>query len=162
VAANPLATSMRDFKREIESQHRKDFGVPPKETVGQSLLSLFLNARKIRVRKEVPSGAGRTDLFFLADGPIIETKVPRNVTEYNDGIAELRQYLDNEGEDYGVYVVFADRENSTHREWLGGPLEPFTIATEGKAIEVFPVDIGRTFPSKLGKTRRARRKSRLQ
>lgn len=155
---NPLADAMRDFKQEVESQHRKDFGNPPQETVGQNLLSIFLNARKIRVRKEVDSGAGRTDIFPLVDGPVIETKVPRSVTEYKDGKVELGQYLDNEGKDHGIYVVFADRENATHSGWLGESFAPFTEQVDGKTIEIFPVDIGLTYPSRLGRTRRARQK----
>lgn len=143
------------FKRQVESQHRRSFGQPPKEGPGQNLLAMFFAGAGIPHRMEVPSGAGITDLFCFINGQIIETKLPRSRTEFNDGLDELAQYMRNEGTKRGYYVVFADREDPSKRRILGDEFRSHEVIHEGHTIIVVPVDIGLTWPSKIGRARRA-------
>jgi hypothetical protein len=154
-AADRILELLTAFKRQVESQHRRSFGQPPKESPGQNLLAMFLAGARIPHRMEVPSGAGITDLFCFIDGHIIETKLPRSRTEYNDGLDELAQYMRNEGTQRGSYVVFADREDPSKRRILGDEFRSYEVVHEGHSITVVPVDIGLTAPSKIGRVRRA-------
>lgn len=64
---------------------------------------------------EVPSGRGRTDILILyrQQKYIIETKVFTSLTRFENGKAQLADYLTSEGVAEGYYVVFSSKHSVT-------------------------------------------------
>jgi hypothetical protein len=154
-----LEAALMGFKTLIERQQRQEFGQPPREEIGRALLLSFLTGKGFEVRKEVISGSGRTDIFCLREGDVIETKILRSRTEYEDGLDELCEYLDSERKELGFYVVFGDKHSPRHAGILGDAFNAFSLMRGPKRIRVIPVNISRVAPSELGASRRKQGKS---
>ncbi len=149
--------ALLEFKVLVEQQQRQEFGQPPKEQVGRGLLLAFLTAKGFKVRKEVISGAGQTDILSLEGGEVVETKIFRSPSQFDDGLDELCEYLDSERSDEGFYVVFGDKHSGGHKAVLGSNFDSFWLNRAAKRIYVVPVNISRVRPSEVGYLRRRRR-----
>lgn len=152
-----LEAALLEFKVLVERQQRQEFGRPPKEQVGRALLLAFLTAKDFKVRKEVISGAGQTDILSLEGGEVVETKIFRSPSQFEDGLDELCEYLDSERSGDGFYVVFGDKHSGGHRAALGSGFDPFWLNRGAKRICVVPVNISRVRPSEIGSLRRRRK-----
>lgn len=145
------------FRAFVERRGREAFKVTPmpQEATGQYLLMAYLS---LVVRHlggdlftEVNSGERRMDVIVVHQEHqyIVETKIWRGPQEYDDGLQQLADYLETEGEQVGYYVVFHARPN------VYGKLTPaeleFTVP-QGKAqIHVYLVQLGDIFPDDMVK-----------
>jgi len=81
----------------------------PQEATGQYLLMAYLDLVMRQLGgdlfTEVNSGEGRLDILLAHQGTryVIETKIWRGKVAYEDGLTQLAEYLESEGEDEGYY-----------------------------------------------------------
>lgn len=143
-----LLTRFREF---MERRGREAFKVTPmpQEATGQYLLMAYLDLVMRQIGgdlfTEVGTGEGRLDLLLSHGGHrhIIETKIWRGPAYYDEGLARLAAYLQNEGQSIGYYVLFHARPQ-VYGQLPQGELE-FTTVSEGKTIHVYLVRLGHLF-----------------
>jgi hypothetical protein len=139
------------FREFIERRGQEAFKVTPtpQEATGQYLLMAYLS---LLVRDlggdlftEVDTGSGRLDLIVVYRGHryVIETKVWRGPTKFDEGLAQLADYLESEGQTSGYYVVFHARPN-VYGKLTYQELE-FVTRQKGKQIFVYLVRLGDIF-----------------
>jgi len=142
------------FRQFVERRGRQAFKVAPtpQEATGQYLLMAYL---ELVVRTvggdlftEVDSGEGRLDLIVTHQGKryIIETKIWRGQSYFDQGLPQLAQYLESEGESEGYLVVFHARPQ-VYGKLTYDQLE-FTLEQDGKTIHVYLVRLGALFKKK--------------
>lgn len=139
------------FREFVERRGREAFKVTPmpQEATGQYLLMAYLDLLVRQVGgdlfTEVPSGAGRLDLITAYRGRryVVETKIWRGQAAFEEGLSQLEEYLDSEGQTEGYYVIFHTRPQAygelTHKQ-----LE-FTVQRERVTIHVYLVRLGQVF-----------------
>jgi energy-coupling factor transporter ATP-binding protein EcfA2 len=146
-----MATILTRFREFIERRGREAFKVTPmpQEATGQYLLMAYLD---IVVRQiggahftEVNSGEGRLDLIVVHQERryIVETKIWRGPALYEEGLTQLADYLESEGQTIGYYVLFHARPN-VYGKLPDADLE-YTTASNGKTIYVYLVRLGHLF-----------------
>lgn len=85
---------------------------PNSEDIGRSQLMAYLSGIGTGYQvREGPSGTGRQDVIFIENPAmpvIIETKVLRSTNQdrYEEGIEQLKAYVENQETDTGYYVIF--------------------------------------------------------
>jgi hypothetical protein len=98
---------------------------------------------------EVPSGRGRTDILILYKQRkyIIETKVYTDQSYFEQGKAQLADYLNSEGLEEGHYVDFSNRHRAS---------DPLTAdeVIQGKRIYTWIIPTDFKAPSRRGSRRR--------
>lgn len=121
----------------------------PQEATGQYLLMAYLD---IVVRQiggahftEVNSGEGRLDLVVVHHGRryIVETKIWRGPALYDEGLTQLADYLESEGQTTGYYVLFHARPQVYGK--LPDEALEYTTQIAGKTIYVYLVRLGHLF-----------------
>jgi len=98
---------------------------------------------------EVPSGRGRTDIIIVYGNNkyVIETKIYSTPQRFQDGKAQLAQYLKSEGLSEGFYVVFSKNHNEDDTLYEDE-------IVEGKRIYTFIIQIAFERPSGIAAQRR--------
>lgn len=146
-----METILTRFREFIERRGREAFKVTPmpQEATGQYLLMAYLD---VVVRQiggahftEVNSGEGRLDLVVVHNGRryIIETKIWRGPALYEEGLTQLADYLDSEGQTTGYYVLFHARPQVYGK--LPDEALEYTTQIAGKTIYVYLVRLGHLF-----------------
>lgn len=110
--------------------------------------------------KEAQSGRGNTDIVIPdpEGGPhpdaIIETKVWKGKSDYEDGLAELETYIHNDSPKRAIYVVFAEAEHLP--EVIGDKTKAIAERRKlaGVEVPVVVVPFELIYPSKVRQTRR--------
>jgi hypothetical protein len=110
--------------------------------------------------KEAQSGRGNTDIVIPnpAGGPnpaaIIETKVWKGISDYENGLTELETYIHNDRPKHAAYVVFCDAEHlpSIISDKTQAISERRLLA--GLEVPVVVVPFEQVAPSKVRQTRR--------
>jgi len=94
---------------------------------------------------EVQTGEGRLDLIVVYRGRcyVTETKIWRGPAAFEEGLAQLEEYLESEGQTEGHYVVFHARPQ-VYGELTHEQLE-FTVQRERATIHVYLVRLGQVF-----------------
>ncbi len=152
--SNGLLVTLRAFKHIAERDLAEDFKAHD-ETSIRSHLQTHLG-RTLFTRREVPTGKGKIDLLVGPDQEVIEVKVWKDATYYQDGLLELAEYLRTEDKAHGYYVVV---DFETERPFVEKGDE-FTERVSGKKVAVLMVRMPVTAPSRLGREqRRARRRA---
>lgn len=165
IRADALSAEISDELRKIVPPHSlrdalvafKKFAIrhlaldipPNDEGPCRSHLQAFL-ATDFGAIREVPTGRGRTDLVVVSTGDVIEVKLWRDQTYFDDGLDELAEYLRTEDKERGYYVVF----DFSGKYLSEGPKDA-THDHQGKTIDVVWVHMPVVAPSKLGRTRRS-------
>lgn len=119
------------------------------ETTARALLETFLAARYETFR-EVTTGRGRTDIRVgCTRGEIIEVKMWRHQSYFDDGLDEVREYLRTEGRDHAYYVVvdYNDRDRKPDQIDEERSLDSVVISVRWIVVPAVA-------PSKLGRHRR--------
>lgn len=144
------------FREFIERRGREAFKVTPMphEATGQYLLMAYLDivVRQIGAAQftEINSGEGRLDLIVVHKGrrTIIETKIWRGQALYEEGLAQLADYLESEGQSTGYYVLFHARP-TVYGKLPDEALE-YTTQVGNKTIHVYLVRLGQLFADERG------------
>lgn len=139
------------FREFVERRGREAFKVTPmpQEATGQYLLMAYLDLLVRQVGgdlfTEVQTGEGRLDLIVVYRGRryVTETKIWRGPAAFEDGLAQLEEYLESEGQTEGHYVVFHARPQ-VYGELTHEQLE-FTVQRERATIHVYLVRLGQVF-----------------
>lgn len=142
------------FRAFVERRGGEAFKVTPTplEATGQYLLMAYLEmiVRDLKgdIFTEVDTGSGRMDIIVVHQGKryIIETKIWRGQSYFDQGLPQLAQYLESEGEREGYLVVFHARPQ-VYGKLTYDQLE-FTIEHDGKTIHVYLVRLGGLFEKK--------------
>ena len=148
---------MKEFKEMVESRYA---GKINKEETGRGFLQAYVEGLQSGVglhsksHREQLSGRGLIDLSISPNGHriLFETKMWRGKASYEDGLVQLRRYIESERPHRSYYVVF---DNSRDR-----PRRPGNRAVSRKKIgphSVFVVFIwvGGTPPSKAASAARS-------
>jgi hypothetical protein len=152
-----VASSTKDrilrFKAYAERQLVASLRQNPSEENARSLLQSYMQALSITYR-EVVTGAGRSDILLLdgASRDVIEVKLWRDVTYYEDGLQEVAEYLRTEGLQEGHYVVFDIGASSTVPRAKGADIWAESVGK--RTVHVYFLCLPRTPPSKLGRQNR--------
>ena len=85
----------------------------------ETFINAFLGVVGGHTYLEAHVALGRTDILINVRGheQVVEAKVYKNITQFNDGKAQLAYYLQHLGLKIGYYLVFANTE-VTHPEVL--------------------------------------------
>jgi hypothetical protein len=110
--------------------------------------------------KEAQSGRGNTDIVIpdRAGGnqpeAIIETKVWKGKSDYEDGLTELETYIHNERPSQGMYVVFGERTHlpTVITDASQAIAERRTLSGVVVPVVVIPFEL--VYPSKVRQTAR--------
>lgn len=159
-----------DFKKEllkfrdfIERQAYKDIFVngKPQENIARALLQAFMTSRSYR---EVPVRGGRSDIlcFYNQKRAIYELKIWGGKTHYEQGLRELKEYIQGEDSDTQLtsifYVIFdktkgyiskqyCDKTKGyISRQYMGSNY--FELEVEDKLISVVTIHINLPQPSR--------------
>lgn len=127
VSSNDLETAKRElieFRNYVERQAYKDIFIndKPQENIARSLLQAFLTNRSYR---EVDVRGGQTDILsFQKNGRLLyETKIWRGEKYHAQGLREIEEYIQGEGDDGELiaifYVVFDPTKTCCSRVHLG-------------------------------------------
>ena len=83
----------------------------------ETFINAFLGVVRGKSYLEANTALGRTDLLINVDGyeQVVEAKVYKNITQFEDGKAQLAYYAQHLGLNQAYYLVFADSE-ITHSE----------------------------------------------
>jgi hypothetical protein len=87
----------------------------------ETFINAFLGVVGGHSYLEAHVALGRTDILINVRGheQVVEAKVYKNITQFNDGKAQLAYYLNHLGLKEGYYLVFADTD-VTHSEVIEG------------------------------------------
>jgi hypothetical protein len=137
-------------ERQLVAPLRRD----PSEENARSILQSYMQPLS-RTYREAVTGAGRADILLLdsASHDVIEVKLWRNISYYEDGLHEVAEYLRTEGLEEGHYVVFDIGACSTIPRAKGA--EVWDECFGKRTVHVYFVRLPCTPPSKLGRQRRA-------
>ena len=146
-----MVAILSNFRTFIERRGREAFKISPmpQEATGQYLLMAYLESivRQIggAVFTEAPSGGGFLDLVLTYEKQryIIETKIWRGPKKFDEGLTQLADYLETEGQITGYYVIFHARPN-VYGKLANQELE-YLQAHQGKDIHVYLVRLGQVF-----------------
>ena len=83
----------------------------------ETFINAFLGVVRGKSYLEANTSLGRTDLLINVDGyeQVVEAKVYKNITQFEDGKAQLAYYAQHLGLNQAYYLVFANSE-MTHPE----------------------------------------------
>ena len=163
--ANVHVRSIRDlleaFARYAEKREAWNLKQDPSEENARGLVRTFL-ASEGPVFSEAQIGSGKTDVLLLRPGgqtpEIVEIKVPKSSTEFEDGLLAASQYAQAEGAVTVYYVVF------DHCSDLNSPRFMKTAVSmrrvDGVNIQCIRVRVAQEPPSITGRARRRRSKDR--
>lgn len=157
--AESVTQILQDITKFMESQAARDLKRYQAEDVARLAVQAALSLRGDTTR-ESHEGAGQTDIQFRAAGSdhsdVVEVKVPRSKTEFEDGITEAAQYAQSSHVDHAHYVVVEHVSDLNSPGYLSGPLEKRDH--DGVTIWCHRVRIAASSPSKVAHDRRARTK----
>ncbi len=139
------------FREFVERRGREAFLVTPtpQEATGQYLLMAYLSSivrqAKGDLFTEVESGEGRLDLIIVHQGRryVIETKIWRGQSYFDQGLDQLADYLETENEKEGYLVLFHARPRVYGK--LGYKQLEFTVKHKGYILHVYLVRLGALF-----------------
>lgn len=139
------------FREFMERRGREAFKISetPQEATGQYMLMAYLDVVVRQVGgdlfSEVHSGEGRLDLIIVHKGHryVVETKIWRGPVAFEEGLTQLTDYLEQEGQGEGYYVVFHARPR-VYGKLPFDKLE-FVEQHSGKNLHVFVVRLGKLF-----------------
>lgn len=119
------------------------------EAPARALLQTFLAARYETFR-EVPTGRGRTDILVgSAHGEIIEVKMWRGQTYFDDGLDEVGDYMRTQEKGHAYYVVFDFNDRDRTPEQIDEERR-----TASAVVSIRWIVVPAVAPSKLGRRRR--------
>lgn len=139
------------FRQFVERRGREAFKVTPTplEATGQYLLMAYLSSVVRQVGgdlfTEVESGEGRMDLIVVHGGRryVVETKIWRGQAKFKEGLDQLSDYLETEGQKEGYLVVFHARPKAYGK--LSYDQLEFTLKHKRHTIHVYLVRLGALF-----------------
>jgi hypothetical protein len=148
-----LSSDIRRFKSFVEARVYADFYVHgrPHEQVGRAVLLAFLRDRGF---SEVPLRGGRVDILVVHREVtfVVELKLWRGPQYHEDGIAELKEYVENVAvPDLGgvTYLVLDPTESGRASEYVEANVKP-------ENVDVVVVRINPPTPSQKGAEKRRR------
>ncbi len=148
-----LLRDIQRFKSFVEARIYPDFYVhgKPYEQVGRAVLLAFLRDRGF---SEVPLRGGRVDVLVVHREVtfVVELKVWRGPQYHEDGIAELREYVECDAvPDLGgvAYLVLDPTESGKASEYVEATEKP-------ENVDVVVVRINPSAPSHKGRKKRQR------
>lgn len=150
-----LTTLLVNFARHAESNLARDLKKDQSEALARATLDSWLGSHG-KTTRESHEGTGQTDLLFTALGStlvdVVEVKVPKSNTEFEDGITEVAQYAQSMRRPVAYYVVFDHCADLTRPRFLAA--EVGTVARDGVDVTCVRVRVAENPPSGVGRARR--------
>ena len=149
------------FAKYAESQEAWNLKRDRSEENARGLVRTFLASEGLPL-SEAQVGSGQTDVLLLRPGErtpeIIEVKVPRNSTEFGDGLVALSQYAQAEGVAAAYCIVFDHCADLNSPRFMKTAVSVQEI--DGVSIHCIRVRVAQNPPSKVGRARRQQSKAR--
>ncbi len=140
------------FKEHVERNIPEIFRsqTKPDEAFCAAFLQTYLTPRGFR---EAHMAGGRSDLVYPFEEAIVEVKIWRGAQYFEDGVAELAEYMRSQQYAVGYYVIFNHTKgpNSILKE---KGTNPFEIILDALHIYCIFINTARPVPSKKNQTER--------